>query len=189
MLTESVQPPGFSMHRTNSDKHLSRKRKVCFMINDSWCNHNNIQELKSFCSPDQEFKFTGSDTRRMWQGLQEIMDYKKKTSHVMDTGITLLDKRNTFFARFKDNTVPPSRPTNKDSAPPPSPWPTWVKHLSVLTLAGQLAQTASLAASSEHAQTSWLVYLRIYSIAPYPSLLSPNASRWIPLFLYPRRQT
>ena len=25
------------------------------MINDSWCNCNNIQELKSFCSPDLEF--------------------------------------------------------------------------------------------------------------------------------------
>ena len=25
------------------------------MINDSWCNHNNIQELKSFCSPNLEF--------------------------------------------------------------------------------------------------------------------------------------
>ena len=24
-------------------------------MNDSWCNHNNIQELKSFCSPDLEF--------------------------------------------------------------------------------------------------------------------------------------
>ena len=40
------------------DKHLSGKRKgggVCFMINNSWCNHNNIQELKSFCSPDLDF--------------------------------------------------------------------------------------------------------------------------------------
>ena len=40
-----------------SRRHLSVKRKggVCFMINDSWCHHNNIQELKSFCSPDLEF--------------------------------------------------------------------------------------------------------------------------------------
>ena len=57
MLSESVQPPGFSMHRVDRDKHLSGKRKggdVCLIINDSWCNHNNIQELKS-CSPDLEF--------------------------------------------------------------------------------------------------------------------------------------
>ena len=32
-------------------------------------------------------------------------DYKKKTSHVKDTDITLPDKLNTFFARFEDNTV------------------------------------------------------------------------------------
>jgi hypothetical protein len=41
MLLESVQPPGFWC--------------VCFMINISWCNSNNIQELKSFCSPVLEF--------------------------------------------------------------------------------------------------------------------------------------
>ena len=43
-----------------------------------------------------------------------------------------------------------------------------------------------LAASSEHVQTSWLVCLRTYSINPYPSLLSPHASRWPPLFMFPR---
>ena len=47
---------------------------------------------------------------------------------------------------------------------------------------------ARLLASSEHAQIIWLVCLRTYSIAPYPSLLSPHASRWPHLFLYQRRQ-
>ena len=47
----------------------------------------------------------------------------------------------------------------------------------MLTLARLQAQTASPAAPSEHAQTSWLVCLRIYSINPYPSLLFPHASR------------
>ena len=39
-------------------KHISGKRKgggAYFMINDSWCNHNNIKELKSFCSTDLKF--------------------------------------------------------------------------------------------------------------------------------------
>ncbi|WP_269689138.1 hypothetical protein, partial [Klebsiella pneumoniae] len=49
------QPLGFSMHRADKDEHLSGKKKnglgVFFMINDSLCNHNDIQELKSFCSP------------------------------------------------------------------------------------------------------------------------------------------
>ena len=58
MLSESVQPTGFSVHRTDRNKHLSGKKKgggVCFMITDSWCNCNNTQEFKSFCSPDLEF--------------------------------------------------------------------------------------------------------------------------------------
>ena len=68
-------------------------------------------------------KFNGSDTGRMWQGLQEITDYKKKSSHVTDTNVTLPDKLNTFFACFENNTVPLSWPDNKDCAhPSPSPW-------------------------------------------------------------------
>jgi hypothetical protein len=59
----------------------------------------------------------------MWQGLQEIKDYKKKNSRVTDTDVALPDKLNAFFARFKDNKVPPSRHTNKDCTPPSSPWP------------------------------------------------------------------
>jgi hypothetical protein len=38
----------------------------------------------------------------------------------------------------------------------------------VLTFARLPAQTAPLAASSEHAQTCWLVCLRTYSIVPVP---------------------
>ena len=67
-----------------------------------------------------ESQFNGSGTRRMWQGLQEITDYKKKTNHVTDTDVMLPDKLNTFFARFEDNTVPPSRPASTLQAHYPS---------------------------------------------------------------------
>jgi hypothetical protein len=50
----------------------------------------------------------------MWQGLQEITDYKN--SHV-----TLPDKLNAFFAHFEDNAVPPLQLANTD-CPTPSPW-------------------------------------------------------------------
>jgi hypothetical protein len=43
------------------------------------------------------------------------MDYKGKTSHFVDTDVMLLDKLNTFFARFEDNTMPPSQPATMDS--------------------------------------------------------------------------
>ena len=57
-LSESVQPPGSFTHRTERNKRLSGKKMgggVCCIINEMWCDHNNIQELKSFCSPDLEF--------------------------------------------------------------------------------------------------------------------------------------
>ena len=51
MLSESVHPPGFFTHRADRNKHLLGKKKggvVCLMINELWCDHKNIQELKSF---------------------------------------------------------------------------------------------------------------------------------------------
>jgi hypothetical protein len=39
----------------------------------------------------------------MWQGLQTILDYKRKTNHVADTDVLLPDKLNTF-ACFEDAT-------------------------------------------------------------------------------------
>ena len=61
-----------------------------------------------------EWQFNGSDTTHTWQGLQEITNYKRKTSHVTDTSVLLPDKLNTFFARFEDITVPPLWPATKD---------------------------------------------------------------------------
>ncbi|CDQ73384.1 unnamed protein product [Oncorhynchus mykiss] len=49
----------------------------------------------------------------MWQGLQSITDYKKKTSPVADQDVLLPDRLNNFFARFEDNTVPLTRPATK----------------------------------------------------------------------------
>ena len=46
----------------------------------------------------------------MWQGLQSITDYKKKTSPVTYPNVLLPDKLNNFFACFEDNTVPPTVP-------------------------------------------------------------------------------
>ncbi|CDQ61357.1 unnamed protein product [Oncorhynchus mykiss] len=106
----------------------------------------------------------------MWQGLQSITDYKKKISHVADTDILLPGNLNNLFARFEDNAVPLTQPATKTCG-----------------LSFTAANTASLAVSSEHVQTSWLVCLRIYSINPYPGLLFPHASRGPPLFLFPRK--
>ena len=50
ILSLSIQPAGFTTHRADRNKELSRKKKgrgVCFMINYSWCDCGNVQELKS----------------------------------------------------------------------------------------------------------------------------------------------
>ena len=47
-----------------------------------------IKQSKRQYSDKVESQFNGSDTRRMWQGLQTINT----------------DKLNTFFPRFEDNT-------------------------------------------------------------------------------------
>ena len=43
-----------------------------------------IKQAKRQYRDKVESQFNGSDTRGMWQGLQSIMDYKKKTSPVTD---------------------------------------------------------------------------------------------------------
>ena len=64
-----------------------------------------IKQAKCQYRDQVESQFNGSDMRRMLQGLQEITDYKKKTSHVTDTDVLLPDKLNTFFACFEDNSA------------------------------------------------------------------------------------
>ena len=51
--------------------------------------------------------------RQIWESLQTIMDYKKKTSPVEDPDVLLPDKLNNYFARFEDNTVPLTWPATK----------------------------------------------------------------------------
>ena len=72
-----------------------------------------IKQAKLRYRDKVESQFNGSDTRGMWQGLQSITDYKRKTSPVADHDVLLPDKLNNFFARFEDNTVSLSRPTTK----------------------------------------------------------------------------
>jgi hypothetical protein len=81
------------------------------------CSYSLIKAIKQ---PKRQYRdklesqFNGSDTKRMWQGLQTITDYKRKTSHVADTDILLPDKLNRFFAHVGDNTGPTMWPATKD---------------------------------------------------------------------------
>ena len=79
----------------------------------SYSLHKAIKQAKRQYRDKVESQFDGSDTKSMWQSLQSITDYKKKTSPVTDQDVLLQDRLNTFFAHFEDNTVPLTRPTTK----------------------------------------------------------------------------
>ena len=83
------------------------------MVEYHYSLHKAIKQAKRQYRDKVESQFNCSDARQMWQGLQTILDYKGKTSHIADT-VLLPDKLNTFFARFEDNTVPPTRPAPRD---------------------------------------------------------------------------
>ena len=54
-----------------------------------------------------ESYYTGSDARCVWQGLQTIMDCKRKRSRELPSDAELPNKLNAFYARFVEyNTVP-----------------------------------------------------------------------------------
>ena len=48
-----------------------------------------------------ESYYTGSDARRMWQGLQTITDYKGKHSQELPSWTSQPDELNNFYARFE----------------------------------------------------------------------------------------
>ena len=74
---------------------------------------NKLTSIETKYRDKVESQFSGSETRVMWQGLQSIMDYKRKTSPVADQDVLLADRLNNLFARFEDNTVPLTRPATK----------------------------------------------------------------------------
>ena len=145
-----------------------------------------IRQAKRQHRDKVESQFNGSDTRGMWQGLQSITDYKKKTSPIADQDVLLSDRLNNVFARFEDNTDPLTRPATKTCGlsftaadvsktfkrvnPRKAVGPDGIPSRVLRECADQLAGV-----------------LRTYSINPYPSLLFPHASRGPPLFLFPRK--
>ena len=57
-----------------------------------------IKQAKHKYRDKVESQFNCLDTICMWQGLQSITDYIKKTSPVTDTDVLVPDKLNNFFA-------------------------------------------------------------------------------------------
>ena len=100
--------------RTTAYNHSKATRNMAEYKQCSYSLCNAIKKAKRQYRDKVESQFNGSNMRRMWQGLQTITDYKKKTRHVADIEVLLPDKLNSFFACFEDNTVPPTRTATKD---------------------------------------------------------------------------
>ena len=62
-----------------------------------------IKQAKHQYRTKIESYYTGSDTHRMWQGLQTITDYKGKHSRELPSDTSLPDELNYFYAHFKAN--------------------------------------------------------------------------------------
>ena len=65
----------------------------------SYSLHKAIKQATCQYRDKVESQFNCSDTRRMWQGLQEITDYKKKTSHVTDTDVTIPSGQKEYLCK------------------------------------------------------------------------------------------
>ena len=59
-----------------------------------------IKQAKCQYRDKVESQFNGSNTRRMWQGLQSIRDYKNKTSPVANINVLLPDKLKQLLCTF-----------------------------------------------------------------------------------------
>jgi lysyl-tRNA synthetase class II len=97
------------LKRTTAFKHGKATRNMTEYKQCSYSLRKAIKPPKCQYRDKVESQFNDSNTRRMWQGPQTITDYKKKTSPVADSNVFLPDKLNNFFARFEDNTVPPTQ--------------------------------------------------------------------------------
>ena len=154
------------------------------------CSYSLRKAIKQAKNVSIERKWSGismAQTRHMWQGLQTITDYKGKTSHVADTDILLPDTLNTFFARFENNTVPPTRPTTKDCGLSFSVTDVskTFKHVNPLKAAGPncIPSRVFRACADQLAG----VFTDMFNLSLSQSTV-PHASGWPPLFQYPRKQ-
>jgi hypothetical protein len=106
--------------------------------------------------------YTGSDARRLWQGLQTITEYKGKSSHELPSDRSLPDELNYFYARFKAS-------NHEACMRPPAVPDDCVITLSVADVskaAGWQGQTDYQEVYSDHALNNWQVSSLTFSTCP-----------------------
>jgi hypothetical protein len=83
----------FKERDSNSDAY----KKSCYALRRA------IKQAKRQYRTKIESYYTGSDARRVWQGLKTITDYKGKHSHKLPSDKSLPDDLNNFYASFEAN--------------------------------------------------------------------------------------
>ena len=91
---------GFNERVTNSNAYEICYDMICHSglsrtIKQAKCRYRTRLRTKI------ESYYTGSDARRMWQGLQTIMYYKGKPSCELPSYVSLPDELNAFYACFE----------------------------------------------------------------------------------------
>jgi hypothetical protein len=70
-------------------------KKSCYAL------QRTIKQAKRQYRTKIESYYTGSDARRIWQGLQTITDYKGKHRRELPSETSQPDELNNFYARFE----------------------------------------------------------------------------------------
>jgi hypothetical protein len=81
----------FKERETNPDTYKKSRYSLRRTIKQAKCQDR--IKIKSY--------YTGSDARRLWQGLKTITDYKGKPRHELPSDASLPDELNAFYARFE----------------------------------------------------------------------------------------
>ena len=77
------------------DTNLDAYKKSCYALRQS------IKQAKHQYRIKIESYYTGSDARRMWQGLKTTTDYKWNPRRELPSDTSLPDELNAFYARFE----------------------------------------------------------------------------------------
>ena len=81
------------------DSNLEPYKISCYAL------RRTIKQAKHQYRTKIELYYTGSDARRMWQGLQTITDYKGKHSRKLPSDTGLPDELNHFYAASRQATL------------------------------------------------------------------------------------
>lgn len=77
-----------------------------------------VKAAKTDCKRKVENRLADNDPRQVWQGLQQLTNYRGNTPDVANADASLVEELNQFFTRFETKSSHFATPT-RHSPPPP----------------------------------------------------------------------